>query len=166
MNIIRLAVLSAVILFLLLTAITSLLPGSVRISRAVNINAEPRQVLARLTDLKEWNSWNEYVKAMTQPMITTDSIYSGELSIARQGVAPASVKTMWHQQRNGKTFPGVFNLINSHSVTTVQWYFDFHFRWYPWEKLSSIAYDKQIGPQMEQSLGNLKQLIEKEGKSF
>jgi hypothetical protein len=44
----------------------------------------------------------------------------------------------------------------------VQWYFDFVFRWYPWEKFSSIVYDKQLGPAMEKSLNNLKDLIEKE----
>ena len=164
MNIIKLAIISVVVLFLLMTAITSLLPGTVRISRAININAPAQQVHGRLSDLNEWNTWNEYIKAMKQPVIATDSIYSAELSIGRRAINPASIETMWHQQRNGKTFPGVFNLISSNSITTVQWYFDFHFRWYPWEKLSSIAYDKQIGPQMEQSLGNLKELVEKEGR--
>jgi hypothetical protein len=56
----------------------------------------------------------------------------------------------------------VFRLIENGSVTTVQWYFDFVFRWYPWEKFSSIVYDKQLGPAMEKSLNNLKDLIEKE----
>lgn len=162
MQIIKLGIISVVALFLLMTAISSLLPGTVRISRAVNINATTRQVITRLGDMKSWNRWNEYVKAMNRPVVAADSIYSQALSIATHSINPASVETSWHQQRNGKTFSGVFNLVNSNSVTTVQWYFDFHFRWYPWEKLSSIAYDKQIGPQMEQSLGNLKQLVEKD----
>lgn len=160
MKIIKLAIISFVVLFLLLTALSSLLPGTIRISRAINIQATQQQVMAKLTDLNSWPSWNEYVKAITHPVITPDSIHSGELSITLRSVHPASLETAWYQQRNGKTFPGVFNLIQSGTVTTVQWYFDFHFKWYPWEKLSSITYDKQIGPQMEQSLENLRKGLE------
>ena len=162
MKIIRFALLSAVILFLLVTAMSSLLPGTIRISRAIDIQAGQQQVLARLADIKSWNGWNEYVKAIARPsFVASDSLYAKELSIAIRAVNPASVETIWHQQRNGKTFPGVFNLIHSNGTTTVQWYFVFHFRWYPWEKLSSITYDQQIGPQMEQSLQNLKKLAER-----
>lgn len=160
MKIIKLAIISFIVLFLLLTALSSLLPGTIRISRAINIQATQQQVMAKLTDLKSWPSWNEYAKAMTHPAITADSIHSAELSIAIRSIHPASLETTWLQQRNGKTFPGVFNLIQGGQVTTVQWYFDFHFSWYPWEKLSSITYDKQIGPQMEQSLENLKNGLE------
>lgn len=160
MKFIKLALISVIVLFLLVTALTSLLPAHIRISRAINVSAPPERVLARLRNLRTWGEWNEYVKAMPHPVLLSDSLYSPELSVALQGVGPASVETRWHQQRNGKTFPGGFNLISSHSVTTVQWYFDFYFRWYPWEKFSSIAYDKQIGPQMEQSLENLKKLVE------
>lgn len=160
MKIIKLALISFVVLFLLLTAMMSLLPRTIRISRAININAPQQQIRAKLADLNGWKEWNEYVKAMAHPQISTDSIYSEEVSIAVRAVYPASIETVWHQQRNRKTFPGVFNLIQGGSVTAVQWYFDFSFNWYPWEKLSSITYDKQLGPQMEQSLENLKKTIE------
>jgi hypothetical protein len=43
----------------------------------------------------------------------------------------------------------------------LQWYFDIKLRWYPWEKFGSIVFDKQLGPPMEKSLGNLKKLLEK-----
>ena len=160
MKIIKLALISFIVLFLLLTAMASLLPGTIRISRAINIQATQQQVMTKLADLKSWPSWNQYVKAMTHPAITADSIHSGELSITVRHLRPASIETAWYQQRNGKTFTGVFNLIPGGPVTTVQWYFEFHFSWYPWEKFSSITYDKQIGPQMEQSLEGLKRSLE------
>ena len=160
MKIIKLAIISFVVLFGLLAAITSLLPRTIRISRAININATQQQVHARVADLKSWNSWNEYVKATTGAAVTADSIHSTELSISIRSIRPASIETLWRQQRNRKTFPGVFNLFSGGTVTTVQWYFDFHFSWYPWEKLGSITYDKQLGPQMEQSLENLKKSLE------
>ncbi len=160
MKFIKLALISAVVLFLLVTALASLLPSHIRISRAINIRATPQQISARLADFKSWKEWNEYVKALAQAEVTADSIHAPELSIVMKQVKPGSVETVWHQQRNGKKFPGVFNLITSQSVTTVQWYFEFHFKWYPWEKFSSITYDKQIGPQMEASLENLRKILE------
>jgi hypothetical protein len=33
-------------------------------------------------------------------------------------------------------------------------------KWYPWEKFASIIFDRQLGPYMERSLGNLKKLAE------
>jgi len=42
----------------------------------------------------------------------------------------------------------------------VQWYFDFHLDWYPWQKFQSIIYDKQLGIPMENSLQQLKQIVE------
>ena len=44
--------------------------------------------------------------------------------------------------------------------TTVQWYFDFHLKWYPWQKFQSIVYDKQLGPEMEASLENLRRIVQ------
>ena len=36
--------------------------------------------------------------------------------------------------------------------TIVEWTLHFHMQWYPWEKLASMFYDKQLGPLMEKSL--------------
>jgi hypothetical protein len=47
------------------------------------------------------------------------------------------------------------------NTVTVQWYMDFHLRWYPWEKFSSLLLEKRYGPVMEKGLGNLRALLEK-----
>ena len=44
---------------------------------------------------------------------------------------------------------------------TVQWYMDFHLRWYPWEKFSSFMFERVYGPQLQQGLDNLKSSLEK-----
>jgi hypothetical protein len=41
---------------------------------------------------------------------------------------------------------------------TLQWFMDFRLRWYPWEKFRSLFYENIYGVQMEQGLGNLKEL--------
>jgi hypothetical protein len=159
MKLLKLAIISALALFLLLTSIASLLPSQVRISRAVDISAMPPEIMAHLRPLNRWGTWNEYVKAQTVQQSFTDSIVSDKLTIQLQKEDPVSVNTKW-TQKDGKSFRSVFHLSPSQSVTTVQWYFEFSFKWYPWEKFSSIVYDKQLGPHMEQSLLTLKQLVE------
>jgi hypothetical protein len=48
----------------------------------------------------------------------------------------------------------------SNSVT-IQWYVDFHLRWYPWEKFSSFMFERVYHPQLQQGLDNLKRFLEK-----
>src|SRR5262249_32128501 len=43
---------------------------------------------------------------------------------------------------------------------TVHWYMDFHLRWYPWEKFSSLLLESSYGSKMEHGLFNLKKLLQ------
>jgi len=54
-----------------------------------------------------------------------------------------------------------FTSFPSSQSVQVEWRAITKLHWYPWEKFGSIIYDKQLGPQMEQSLLNLSQLLEK-----
>ena len=49
---------------------------------------------------------------------------------------------------------------DSNNRVTVEWYMDISLRWYPWEKFSSILFEKQYGPQIEQGLERLKKRVE------
>lgn len=159
MKFIKLAIISIVVLFGLLTAFTSLLPSEVRISRAIDIHAEPLSVRNYLSDMETWQEWNEYVKSLSNKQVSSGEINSTELKVEMSEAGENTITTQWTQS-SGKTFPGVFKIIPMDSVTTVQWYFDIRVKWYPWEKLGSIIYDKQIGPAMQTSLTNLKTALE------
>lgn len=161
MRIVKLIIISVIVLFLILTAFAFLLPSQIRISRATDITVAAQFIRPQLQNLKEWENWNEYIKALPKKNSTSDSISSKELSVILSNSGKELIKTTWRQQ-NGKTFPGIFRLVEHGSVTTVQWYFEFKINWYPWEKFGSIIYDKQLGPYMEKSLNNLKRLLEKD----
>ncbi len=45
--------------------------------------------------------------------------------------------------------------------TVLEWTLKFHIKWYPWEKLASMFYDKQLGPVMENSLLKLRNELER-----
>jgi len=69
------------------------------------------------------------------------------------------VFTSWKQ--GDKSFIGKYILTEDNGQTILSWILYFHVSWYPWEKLASMFYDKQLGPQMEKSLVKLRDELEK-----
>jgi hypothetical protein len=85
---------------------------------------------------------------------------SDQLLVSESLAGPDRIEFNW-RQTNGKNFTGGFNLLQLRPDSlTVQCWFDFHFRWYPWEKLGLLVYDKKLGPVMEESLAGLKRYVE------
>ena len=160
MRLIKLAIISAVVLFLIVLGITSLIPSHVRISRAVNIHVEPKYISQWAYDIEDWQSWNELVKAIPPSKIQyrDHQLITDSLHITVTYATADTVKTVW-KSHSGREIAGVFTFSKAGDLTIVQWYFDFHQRWYPWEKFASINLDKQWGPSMEKSLENLKNLV-------
>ena len=72
-----------------------------------------------------------------------------------------SLSLVWYK-KGGRPFTGKFILIDSPpGQVDLQWMLEFHFRWYPWEKLAAMFYDRQLGPEMETILAALKSYVEK-----
>ena len=71
-----------------------------------------------------------------------------------------TVFTIW--SHGDESFAGNFILASSGMQTIVAWDLKFHVKWYPWAKLASMFYDKNLGPKMEKSLMTLKNTIEKQ----
>ena len=132
-----------------------------------DINSSREKIAAAISDFKTWEKWNQFIsrsglknKSISSPSFGKNAfLVSDQFKVVITAYMPDTVKTYWQHGRRG--FEGVFHLVpNQPDNTTVQWYFDFSFKWYPWEKLGSMFYDKQIGPVMEESLLNLKRLVE------
>ncbi len=77
-----------------------------------------------------------------------------------QDIKEREVIAQYKGIRQKKVLTGWNLLSDDFNSMTVQWYMDFSLRWYPWEKFSSILFEKQYGPQMEQGLDRLKKLLE------
>ena len=161
-KIVKLVLISAVILFLLITALSLLLPSHVRVSRAVDIPAPKEKIIPFIADLQQWSKWNRFVivadsmHQLTQN--TSTAIQAGDLHVELDKSEGDTVVTSWKQ--NKVESGGHMVCLAGQGYTTVQWYFDFHLRWYPWQKFQSIVYDKQLGPEMETSLDNLRRLVQ------
>ena len=168
MRFVKLFFISLFVLFLALLAISSLIPAHLRLSRAIDIRTSPNLVFNSINDLHNWKKWNQFIigTPLTHLVISDQGagpgamLRSDQLQILIQRSSPDSIRTLWTQSR-GKHFSGGYNLMElKPGIVTVQSYFDFTFAWYPWEKLSSLLYESEIGTLMEQSLSKLKEITE------
>lgn len=143
LRVLKLSVISVIVIFVIVFLISLLFPSTVRISRAINIDAEKQAVYPLIADTANWKHWN---------------------SLAREGISievlksdSNLVKTKWSYGE--RSVHGSFRLEKIGEVTVVQWYFDFQLKWYPWEKFGSITFEDQFGKAMETSLTKLKNLV-------
>lgn len=169
-KIIRLIVISLIVLFSVVTGIGLLFPSTVRVSRAVTVNAGYDSVYKYLNDVKYWKLWMagadsstiEFLSARTAGMGTVAKIGTGQITITRN--TPDSIYSTWKSEQ-GNVQTSAFTIIrdSANTKTVVQWYFEQKLNWYPWERFGSFANDKILGPVMEQSFDKLKRVIERSG---
>jgi hypothetical protein len=168
MRLIKLGLISILVFLLLITGISLLFPSYQRVSRAINIAAPIKKVQQTVADLHTWEGWNKFTNesGLTHMQISMPSsgegafLSSDQLELSVLQSSADSMRMNWNQIK-GRSFEGGFNFLQlSPDSLTVQWWFDFHFRWYPWEKFGSLVYDRQLGPIMEESLSGLKRYVE------
>ena len=165
MRIVKLGIISIIFFSILITGISLFFPSHVRISKAIDITTGKDSLMIQIADATNWKNW--YPGADTFPLLFIEGKVKGIETDSMHGliikeVNDSAVLTMNvgpNLKRGGSgwnIFPG--RIPNSF---TVQWYMDFHLRWYPWEKFSSLLLEKRYGPRMEKGLGKLKKIVEK-----
>ena len=168
MKYIKLFIISFVVISLLITGISLFFPSRVRISKAIDINASKEKLMVYLADPVKWRSWFPGGD-------TLDHLYiDGEIKgIRLSNSSPQGIMITGKTDSTvtaSNVGPGIRELVMGWNVfpgpagqntATVQWYMDFHLRWYPWEKFSSLLFEKRYGPSMEQGLTKLKSVVEK-----
>jgi hypothetical protein len=169
MRILKLIIASILVLFLVLTFLFALFPSKIRIARVIEIPASREKTMAVINDLGSWQKWNLFVNdsILTNTYLSSPArgigafLKSDQFQVTITENSADSLQTAW-TKAGGKRFSGEFVVLSSGPGNCiVQWYFDFSFSWYPWEKLGSMFYDKQIGPIMEKSLNGLRVYLEK-----
>ena len=142
-RIFKLGIISLIVIFIILYLISLLIPSTVRISRAINIESDKKNIYPLLADTVNWKNWNEVKNDLIGvQLISADSNL---------------IHTRWTY--GDRSINGFYRLEKISDVTVVQWYFEFNLKWYPWEKFGSITFEKQFGPPMESSLIKLKNLV-------
>jgi len=163
MRIFKLAVISAIVLFIIITAISSLLPSQVLVSRAADIKGSAAKVKMQVFDLKNWQKWMTDAKGQRgeykfNQLANTLDIVATQVSIT--SASDTTLITLWKSSTN---MTGTFRIIDHHradSLLTIQWQMEQKVKWYPWQKFAAITKDEIWGASMEKSLENLKALVE------
>ena len=166
MRFFRLIIVSLIFFSLIITGISLFIPAHITISRAVHINNSREAVMDELSDPARWKDWypaahsadlyyeNGRVKGLILDDVKERYIVLNE--IKKNEVVAAFVMPNRKVETGWQIAPSV----GTNSVT-VQWYMQFHLRWYPWEKFSSFMFERVYGPQIQQGLDSLKSLLEK-----
>lgn len=162
MRFVKLAIISAIVLFIVIFLFSLIIPSTVRVSRAIDISAPKDSLIAQLADLRQWKQWNIMANnpELGNEQFTEGAITSEHMTITKKALTGDTLLTDW-KQPNARVLNSGFSWYGNDDRLVLQWYFDIKLRWYPWEKFGSIVFDKQLGPPMEKSLGNLKKLLEK-----
>ena len=164
MRVIKLGLISAVFFAIFITILSFFFPSRVRISKAIDINADKELLIAEVKDAANWKKW--YPGADSLPPFLVDGKIKGITTGPQQALMITTVNdsvviavNTGSRAKKGETGWNFFETGIPNQVT-VQWYMDFHLRWYPWEKFSGLLLEKRYGPMMEKGLGKLKAITE------
>ena len=166
MRLLKLAILSIVFLFLLITGFSLFIPSTVRISRATSIMAPKEVVMEQVAEPVNWKNWFPlagpskplYVNGEVKGIIMDTVKQRGLLMTGRNDTAVWAINA----GPKARNITSGWNIHqgNTQGDITIQWWMDFKLHWYPWEKFASLLFEKQYGPHMEEGLGRLKTFTE------
>jgi hypothetical protein len=152
MKLIKLAIISFIVFFIIITGFSLLIPSNVRISRAINIKSDKEKVMELIKDTTRWKEWNP-IYGSPSPGLRTAFIQ----------VTDTLVTTALRQDNKQPVINGwQMHSIPGADSLTLQWFMDFHLKWYPWKKFESLFFDKIYGKAMETGLARLKGIVEKQ----
>ena len=166
MRLIKLALLSFVFLFLLITGFSLFIPSTVRISRATGIMAPKEVIMKQVAEPGNWKNWFP-LNGPAEPMYVNGEIKGIIMDTVKQRgllLTGSNDTAVWavNAGPDAKNITSGWNIHqgNTPGDVTVQWWMDFKLRWYPWEKFASLLFEKQYGTQMEEGLSRLKNFTE------
>ena len=151
MRLIKLALISFIILFGIITIISLFIPSDIRVSRAIHIKAPKDSLAALIAAQQSWPQWNPVFMRPdpAHPPVTTHF----------KTVSDTLVQAEWKQgAKNPVLTTWLIYEIPEMDSLTVHWSMDFHQGWLPWKKFESLFFDKAYGNLMDEGLGNLKVL--------
>ncbi|MFY7964461.1 MAG: hypothetical protein ACOVO1_06165 [Chitinophagaceae bacterium] len=157
MKLIKLALFSVVILFIIVTFIGLLFPSKVVVSRAIDISQKTDSVYPYVKDLFAWKQWVTGMQG--QKIVSATETKIGNSTIKIISSNPKEIIGKWIE-KNGDTQNTTLSLIESQNKTIVHWQFEQHIKWYPWQRFASMVNDKVIGSMMQENLDNLKKIVE------
>jgi hypothetical protein len=164
MRFIKLGIISIVVLSLFITGMSLFIPSHIRLSKAINIKADKDSILGQIRDAAKWKNWYPgtdtarlfYHNGAATGVILDDKDTAHPVYIHITRETPDEVEAELVTNKMKPVVNGwkTISYPTTDSIT-LQWYMDFHLRWYPWEKFRSLILERSYGPKMEKGLSNL-----------
>lgn len=166
------------ILIVLVLVATVLMPAHTHVERSASINAAPATVYRYIADFRQFNRWSPWAQRdpetqyeFSGPTIGVGSRMSWSSQHPEVGSGSQQVIEAEPPQRlkvklefgddMGEAFSG-YILEPQDGGTRIVWTFDSETGFNPLHRFFGLMMDKWVGPDYEQGLANLKQLIESE----
>jgi hypothetical protein len=158
MKLIKLALISALLLSVLVTAISLLFPSTVIVSRAIEVNSTSEKIAFYAADLNQWSAWMSDWK-QNEVRLQNDTALIGTQMIHFESKTDSSVNYQWIATGQAPYIVKIewFPLEKGNYV--IHWTFEQHVSWYPWEKFQTLLNEKLLGGKMEMELQNLQGVI-------
>ena len=144
------------------------MPSVVMVGRSTSIKAPLDSIRFYTNDPAHWRTWingadTSYYKQLTPSTTQKGSkLMLGTYTVTVLENDADTIFTLWHGQSSKEQINKLdLYYDNTKDSTIVNWAFQQHLSWYPWERLGAMLYDKVYGPSMEASLLNLKNVCEK-----
>jgi len=155
-RLIKLALISVLILFGILTGISLIIPSQIRLTKVITIRPERDRIFSLVKNKSEWVRWHpSFINGQQNEMLSRIDV--------KVVIENDSLLSMQWRQKDKKTLNMGWQLMQTNNIdpATLQWFMDFKTSWYPWEKFSSLFYENNYGAMMEQGLVNIKKEVEK-----
>ncbi|MBU3744131.1 MAG: hypothetical protein FGM61_06215 [Sediminibacterium sp.] len=160
MRLVKFALISALVLFLLLLGIGLLMPSKVVVSRAINLPVPAGRVVPYMQDVRQWPQW---MQGLDSNQITSinDSVYQiGNLKVQWIERSNNAMISQWNSDKGSMQVSTMRVIADSANAgCTVQWQFEQPLGWLPWERLGSMLNEKIMGPQLEANLQQLRNKV-------
>jgi hypothetical protein len=158
MRLIKLVIISLIVLSVIVTAISSLFPSTVIVSRAVEVSGNAAQIEHYVSDLNQWQNWMSDWKE-NKATWKDSTVYIGTQTIKLVSKNENSVSYDW-VATGQRPYMVKFEWISlQKGIYVVHWSFEQHVKWYPWEKFQTLLNEKVLGYKMEMELANLRELL-------
>lgn len=159
---------ASILLFLILVmAVSFILPSRVMVTRSVIINAPREKVSEQVGDFTNWHNWYPALQdnsvSMTvkneNDVLLKDS--SGRQIRMKMNKSAVDTINVSFESISSSAIDYQFVTEQKADSTRVTMNVFTKFKWYPWQKLKGVVLDKMTGPMYEETLRNLKRVVEK-----
>lgn len=155
---IKLAVISFIIFFTLITAIGLLFPPQVTVMRSTTIPQPKERLYSLIADTRNWPIWLADSSVSFEQVTTNTTgkgatVLIGGKKVELLNATPDFIEALWEMREGRNQTSGFYLQPNKHGGgTIVQLYFTQKLNWYPWERIASRLNEKVLGPVLDKNL--------------